>query len=177
MSWTDERVATLKKLWDAGDSAASIARQLGGVTRCAVLGLINRKGWARHHPAKPIKALAPAVAAPRPPRPRTVTQPRPMALVPPPAVSVTERKPNDEAPRSLKSLLERGHHECAYPVGAPDPQRGQLYCSAATDEDYCARHRSVMYRSDARPMPGVLPDMSRRIGKRSMAGSGRRFSE
>jgi hypothetical protein len=38
MSWTDERVATLKKLWLDGLSASQIAKQLGGVTRNAVIG-------------------------------------------------------------------------------------------------------------------------------------------
>ncbi|MFZ1088038.1 MAG: GcrA family cell cycle regulator, partial [Xanthobacteraceae bacterium] len=35
MSWNDERVETLKKLWSEGFSASQIAAQLGGVTRNA----------------------------------------------------------------------------------------------------------------------------------------------
>ena len=38
MSWTDERVETLKKLWTDGLSASQIAAELGGVTRNAVIG-------------------------------------------------------------------------------------------------------------------------------------------
>ena len=37
MGWTDDRVATLKKLWLDGLSASQIAKQLGGVTRNAVI--------------------------------------------------------------------------------------------------------------------------------------------
>ena len=33
MSWTDDRVELLKKLWAEGLSASQIANQLGGVTR------------------------------------------------------------------------------------------------------------------------------------------------
>jgi hypothetical protein len=44
MSWTDERVATLTKMWKDGRSAAEIAKELGGVTRNAVIGKANRLG-------------------------------------------------------------------------------------------------------------------------------------
>ena len=44
MSWTDERVELLKKLWLDGLSASQIAKQLGGVTRNAVIGKVHRLG-------------------------------------------------------------------------------------------------------------------------------------
>ncbi|HEY8189050.1 MAG TPA: GcrA family cell cycle regulator, partial [Micavibrio sp.] len=43
MSWTDERIALLKKLWGEGKSAAEIAKALGGgLTRNAVIGKAHR---------------------------------------------------------------------------------------------------------------------------------------
>jgi len=42
MSWTDERVELLKKLWSDGLSASQVAAQLGGVTRNAVIGKVHR---------------------------------------------------------------------------------------------------------------------------------------
>ncbi len=43
MSWTDERVELLKKLWSEGLSASQIAGRLGsGVTRNAVIGKVHR---------------------------------------------------------------------------------------------------------------------------------------
>ena len=42
MSWTDERVETLKKMWGEGQSASQIAKELGGVTRNAVIGKVHR---------------------------------------------------------------------------------------------------------------------------------------
>ncbi|MEL6435380.1 MAG: GcrA family cell cycle regulator [Pseudomonadota bacterium] len=42
MSWTDERVETLKKLWADGLSASQIAAKLGGVSRNAVIGKVHR---------------------------------------------------------------------------------------------------------------------------------------
>ena len=38
MGWSEERVALLRKLWTEGLSASQIAKQLGGVTRNAVIG-------------------------------------------------------------------------------------------------------------------------------------------
>jgi len=42
MSWTDERVELLRKLWEEGVSASQIATQLGGVSRNAVIGKVHR---------------------------------------------------------------------------------------------------------------------------------------
>ncbi|MFM8701501.1 MAG: GcrA family cell cycle regulator [Hyphomicrobiales bacterium] len=45
MSWNDERVETLKKLWNQGLSASQIAGELGhGITRNAVIGKVHRLG-------------------------------------------------------------------------------------------------------------------------------------
>jgi GcrA cell cycle regulator len=74
MSWTDERVETLKKMWSEGQSASQIAKELGGVTRNAVigkvhrLGLSNRAGSGAAAPAKadakPVKSAKPEAAKP-----------------------------------------------------------------------------------------------------------------
>ena len=53
MSWTDERIATLKKLWEGGSTASQIAEELGGVSRNAVIGKAHRLGLkSRHSPVK-----------------------------------------------------------------------------------------------------------------------------
>ena len=44
MSWTEERVETLKKMWAEGQSASQIAKELGGVSRNAVIGKVHRLG-------------------------------------------------------------------------------------------------------------------------------------
>ena len=46
MAWTDDRVEILKKLWAEGLSASQIARELGDVTRNAVIGKVHRLGLA-----------------------------------------------------------------------------------------------------------------------------------
>ena len=64
MSWTDERVELLKKLWSDGLSASQIAAELGGITRNAVIGKVHRLGLSG-------RAKSPSSAAPRPRKART----------------------------------------------------------------------------------------------------------
>ena len=49
MSWTDERVETLKRMWSEGQSASQIAKELGGVTRNAVIGKVHRLGLSNRN--------------------------------------------------------------------------------------------------------------------------------
>src|SRR5262252_3759409 len=82
MGWTEERVALLKKLWLEGLSASQIAKQLGGVTRNAVIGKVHRLGLSGR--ATPSQPPRPAFKTPRPPRPATSSSslaPRRMAPV------------------------------------------------------------------------------------------------
>ena len=75
MSWTDDRVETLKRMWGEGQSASVIAKELGGVTRNAVIGKVHRLGLSnRAAPATaPEKEAEPAVAA-VPPEPDPVPE-------------------------------------------------------------------------------------------------------
>ncbi|HVL77862.1 MAG TPA: GcrA family cell cycle regulator [Sphingomicrobium sp.] len=54
MSWTEERIERLKKMWHDGATASQIADELGGVSRNAVIGKAHRLGLeARPSPVKP----------------------------------------------------------------------------------------------------------------------------
>jgi len=70
MSWTEERIERLKKMWTDGSTASQIADELGGVSRNAVIGKAHRLGLEqRPSPVKAgeekeKKAAAPAAAAP-----------------------------------------------------------------------------------------------------------------
>src|ERR1700747_2450234 len=59
LTWSDERVEQLKKLWEAGLSANQIAAELGNVTRNAVIGKVHRLGLSG-------AANSPPSADPRP---------------------------------------------------------------------------------------------------------------
>ena len=69
MSWTDERIATLRKMWEGGATASEIATELGGVSRNAVIGKAHRLGLkARPSPVKANEKKKPA-APKKPPAP------------------------------------------------------------------------------------------------------------
>lgn len=97
MSWTDERVELLKKLWTEGKSASAIAKELGSVTRNAVIGKVhrlnlgNRNGpEAEAEPAPeraPEPVPQPVAKAPEPapePEPEPDLTPEPEPVAPPP---------------------------------------------------------------------------------------------
>src|ERR1700740_2799949 len=71
MSWTEERIERLKKMWHEGATASQIADELGGVSRNAVIGKAHRLGLEqRPSPVKPgeekeAKKSAPAAVAPK----------------------------------------------------------------------------------------------------------------
>ena len=73
MSWTDDRVEMLKKMWGEGQSASQIAKELGGVTRNAVIGKVHRLGLSNRAGsggnAKPEAKAKPAVKAEAKPKP------------------------------------------------------------------------------------------------------------
>ncbi|MEP2654635.1 MAG: GcrA family cell cycle regulator [Sedimentitalea sp.] len=90
MSWTDERVEMLKKMWGEGQSASQIAKELGGVTRNAVIGKVHRLGLSNRATAtstakpEPKPKAAPKVEAklkpaPKPPEPAIKAEPEPPA--------------------------------------------------------------------------------------------------
>ncbi len=152
MGWTDERVETLKKLWQDGLSASQIAKQLGGVSRNAVIGKVHRVGLSGR--ATPSKPARPVFKAPRPQRavvqataPRRVVRTVPLvsstpaapASIPPPIRYV------DEAPGSA-TILTLGAHMCKWPIGDPSSD-GFTFCGRReNDGPYCVEHARIAYQ-------------------------------
>jgi GcrA cell cycle regulator len=93
MSWTDERVEVLKKMWGEGQSASVIAKELGGVTRNAVIGKVHRLGLSNRvtsTTAKPAaKEKAKTQAKAKPAAPATPTAPPKPAAPAPETMRVT----------------------------------------------------------------------------------------
>ena len=106
MSWTDERVETLKKMWGEGQSASQIAKELGGVTRNAVIGKVHRLGLSNRatgaapkaDPKAGIKAAAKEKSAPAKPKPEARPQPKTEAARP---VGPNDGKPVSYARRQI----------------------------------------------------------------------------
>lgn len=103
MSWTDERVEMLKKMWGEGQSASQIAKELGGVTRNAVIGKVHRLGLSN-------RATASATAKPEPkakPAPKVEAKPKP---APKPAEPAAKADPEPPAPKlpARKQIIPAG---------------------------------------------------------------------
>ncbi len=166
MSWTDDRVEQLKKLWEAGLSASQIAAELGNVTRNAVIGKVHRLGLSG-------RAKSPSSAAPRPRKVRPAQHmmriSRPVsrgntALAHVYEVEV-EADPiafDNVVPMSQRlSLLELTEATCHWPVGDPG-SADFFFCGGKSISGlpYCAHHSRVAYqpagdrRRDRRPPPG-----------------------
>ncbi len=94
MSWTDERIEKLTKMWEGGSTASQIAEELGGVSRNAVIGKAHRLGLkARPSPVKPNdKSEASAAPAPKPPKP-AAESPRAEAAPPRPTPAPAPPRP------------------------------------------------------------------------------------
>jgi len=121
MSWTEERIAVLTKMWEGGATASQIADELGGVSRNAVIGKAHRLGLkARPSPVKanepkpeakpkPVEAKQPAPKAPAPARaaPKAPAAPPP-SQPEPPAASATPSQPLPNPTHGLPKIVSVG---------------------------------------------------------------------
>jgi len=106
MSWSDERVELLKRLWTEGQSASQIAKELGGVTRNAVIGKVHRLGLSNRAGPAASASPAPETTAPEAAaRPAAKSAPKPAA----PAQTAAEPEPEPAAPPSrVKAIIPAG---------------------------------------------------------------------
>ncbi|WP_336981241.1 GcrA family cell cycle regulator [Altererythrobacter fulvus] len=98
MSWTDERIATLTKMWEGGATASQIAEELGGVSRNAVIGKAHRLGL-KSRPS-PVKANEDG-GEKAPARKKETKPPKPKEKAPPAEKPVLAAKPVAPAPRPV----------------------------------------------------------------------------
>jgi GcrA cell cycle regulator len=163
LSWTDERVELLRKLWTEGLSASRIAAELaGGVTRNAVIGKVHRLGLSG-------RVKAPTSAAPSRARPN-VSAPAPATRISMPqrAVAMPMRGNNALAvqarPMAAPQLRSSGDNVvpmaenvtimdlresmCRWPVGDPSSVEFR-YCGGKApigEGPYCSYHSRMAYQ-------------------------------
>ena len=149
LSWTEERVDLLKKLWQDGLSASQIAGRLGaGVTRNAVIGKVHRLNLSG-------RAQQPRAATPRPPRkarepslpghsgnatpsmqqrPAPLAEPQPLRLV--------------DLPKDGRvTILHLSDKTCKWPIGDPGAE-DFCFCGHGPREGspYCEYHARLAYQ-------------------------------
>lgn len=158
MSWTNDRVELLKKLWTEGHSASQIAAELGGVTRNAVIGKVHRLGLSGRAKAP---SSAPKPRRSRPSSPSTGTsrsaassaKTQTAAALKMEAAPAPQPLPEEEPLADLIPISERAtiltltERTCKWPIG--DPSTDDFYFCGRTSEagvPYCPHHCKVAYQ-------------------------------
>ncbi len=133
MSWTDEDVANLKRLWNEGHSTAEIGRMIHK-SKNAVVGKAHRLNLSPR--PSPIKKKSSTTAKPAP------------ALKSDPAPPVRQRTSNRKplpTPDVATKKMASGPL-CQWPYGHPDDPNFK-FClrSVAPGKPYCAEHCQIAY--------------------------------
>ena len=149
MDWSDERIEALTKLWREGLSASQVARQLGGISRSAVIGKVHRLGIAgRDAPSRPHALVGRPASRPRASAGGTR---RPAAPRAPRLVVVQPRVAFEATPTATIHTLTA--HGCRWPIGEPD-EAGFGFCGRLREGpgSYCAGHAPMAVRRRETPM-------------------------
>lgn len=183
MSWTDERIATLKKMWKDGKSAAEIAKVLAkGVTRNAVIGKAHRMGLSgrpspikkpaetpKKETAKKESKKAVKIVVPKKTVVPVVTGVKHNPLVrevTPPRQFVKEEFPADGG----VPLIDLTERMCKWPFG--DPREDEFtFCGRPirSGTPYCVDHASMAYQSSGRSRSVVPPPEEKVVVEESAA--------
>jgi GcrA cell cycle regulator len=153
MTWCVKSISLLKKLWDEGHSASTIAREINALTgqklsRSAVIGKRYRLGLPDRIPRAPKRPSGgtqpwstSSNGYKRPSVPKAVAPPdHPPALppiVPPDAVAYDAARMAD----GLVALVDLEGHHCRWPIGDPrKPEFGFCGAKSVPNQPYCKHH-------------------------------------
>lgn len=142
--WTEERTEIAKRLWFSGHSASKIADTLGGITRNAVIGKMNRIGAIKlkkeRKPYKPKVVKIPAEV-------REVVELEPRAPRRMPREALPPEPPRPDTLVSFDDLTEK---TCRFIYGdVRDPDHGFCPCERVAGSSYCAGHHGKCFTAPA----------------------------
>ncbi|WP_029030632.1 GcrA family cell cycle regulator [Salinarimonas rosea] len=191
-TWTDERVERLKTLWQEGRSASTIAAELGGVSRNAVIGKVHRlglsgRGKAPEKAPPPRQRQKPAAEAeppvPAPSRPVSVGANALAAAVEPegePAAQAAQPRPQ---PQPLPASFARPAPQPKGEIVVPPTERVTIMdlresmCRwpmgdpSSPDFRFCgARSHTGMPYCDHHAQIAYQPSAERRRDRKALAG-------
>jgi GcrA cell cycle regulator len=172
MSWTEERIDLLQKLWLQGMSASRIAEELAhGLTRNAVIGKVYRLGLSgrvkapsmptsshprpsqqQQHQPRPPRAPSPrqSTGAAPTPTPIMVQGNNAMALQPATREAVAPEQNLDVVVAMAEpvTILDLRESMCRWPIGDPTAPEFR-FCGAKKLPGvgpYCACHASIAFQ-------------------------------
>ncbi len=123
MDWGPDQIDRVRTLAADGLSAAEIAREIGGVSRQAVAGVVKRRGIAL--------AGGKATGRAKPRLPPLQSEPEPVAGEP-------------------VSTLRLKSGQCKWPVSEDSPW---LHCGLPAHGPYCREHHARSYSKSHRDVP------------------------
>jgi GcrA cell cycle regulator len=193
MTWDQERVEVLEKLWAEGLSASQIARRMGGMSRNAVIGKVHRLGIgradvrvnvrriARRHgrnaAARQLSVMATAAKKKALRRLGKFDEARATSIVVSPEFKAIPLPPEPPRPSKLVSFAELEPDMCKFVYGDPKTSdHGFCGCKAMPGSPYCAGHHNVCLTGVPAPKQRVrtyIPHKSN--GYRILANSVRGF--
>jgi GcrA cell cycle regulator len=143
MSWNEEKVAKLKKLWGKGDTASQIAEIIGGISRNAVIGKAHRLNLSAKIKAKSSSSIQNFQnnVEENNSKQRRGRKSKFQSLI-------IEKDFEPENPKKLEELDESS---CKWPIGHPE-EEAFYFCgrSSLKDFSYCKLHLLYAYQPKGR---------------------------
>ena len=152
MSWTDEKVESLKKLWGSGKTASQIAEIIGGISRNAVIGnahRLNLSAKIKTRTATSNQNFDKSTSEKNTQISKRGRRSKFKSLI-------IEKDFEPESPKQLEELDE---NTCKWPIGHPD-EKSFYFCgrSSLKEFSYCKLHLLYAYqtKSDKKEKEGTI---------------------
>ena len=140
MSWTEQKIETLKKLWGSGKTASQIAEIIGGISRNAVIGKAHRLNLSakiKTRSATLNQNFHNSNIEKNTQTSKKVRRSKFRSLI-------IEKDFEPENPKQLEELDE---NSCKWPIGHPN-EKSFYFCgrSSLKDFSYCKLHILYAYQ-------------------------------